>query len=941
MHGVFLFFLSILLILLTYSIISVAQTQENTWAKIYVSSTDNIRTYDKATSIIKTSEGNYLIAGFTKLYLGKKIISNLAILKIDTYGNIIWSTKAIEKGNPGFKAEIIALKDGGYTVVYAQFLIRLDKDGNILWIKKFGKNRTDKALEFTSIQELDNSGFITCGRIYSPDEYHTIVMKLDEFGKIIWSKSYFGFISEYARIRKLDDSGFILGNAISGLHFPNISGNVTQLTKLDADGNVEWEKLYESLDGSSSCNRGFSTFCLTKNEEIITTIPDGGRYRGCLILKLNPDGDLIWSKLVTHPVAKPITIKDIRYLENGDLILVGEAVSVINPGGGGEVYNLNTFVSKMDQNGNILWLKTLGKSPKMRDRNRNQDEYALSVETSDTGEILYVGTCSSFSGIPDAYNFIAVKMNSDGEVSNEGDYLREVDLNDKRRIKITSPNKLDVKEFWNEGKEINNLNEYDIVDFDFIKGSFAEKNLPKPELKLVLSDRGRTLTSNLLIFVKEDEIGNTKIDSDGDGIVQEWEDMAMEYINPYIELDEEEDWLIRRNAPHLVLVGMDTKIIIPPLVAELGERELEKYGGLELITTATDHVANYVRVHPYPDFSYVSDFSYHSASLPRYIIFRYVVTWSFDYGRFGIMGHMGDHERIFMAWKVINNKTLRLEWVFTSAHRYPNTHHGVWNAWHSICNTGDVALTDKSRAHSEVMCSNLQFRNNRLVFYASEDKHAIYPSCDVCENAKLFIDIVGEDCGEGGRFRFDCYNVGEPPDSDLIDPKVYDLTLDKNKLGKALFDLSDMDIFVNKLSSRYRIQIKTGNKDLAGTDAKIQIKLFGENNMNSKWFTMYSKPNPPGWFILYFNPNLPRIVQHVGTFEKRDIDNIYINSPDLGELDKIQIKHDNSGLNPGWYISDIWVEDLETNKIWNCQANTWLDKVLFNDNTDKTFDLDS
>ena len=59
----------------------------------------------------------------------------------------------------------------------------------------------------------------------------------------------------------------------------------------------------------------------------------------------------------------------------------------------------------------------------MLDKDNNQDEYALSVETSDTGEILFVGTCSSFSSIPNAYNFIAIKMNLDGEVSNRGGIL--------------------------------------------------------------------------------------------------------------------------------------------------------------------------------------------------------------------------------------------------------------------------------------------------------------------------------------------------------------------------------------------------------------------------------------------------------------------------------------------------------------------------------------
>jgi len=730
LNGLFLF-LSIFFILVVSTIVSLAQIQENTWAKIYESSTDNVKTYDKATSIIKASDGNYLIAGFTKLNLEKKIISNLAILKIDTYGNIIWSTKTIEKAGrlilPGFKAEIIALKNGGYAAVYAQFLIRLDDNGNILWIKKFGTNKTEKSLEFTSIQELDDSGFITCGSTYSPDEYKTLVMKLNKFGNIIWSKSYFGFISEYARIRKLDDGGFILGNAISGLHFSNIIGHVTQLTKLDAEGNVEWEKLYDPTHGAYSTNRGFSTFCLTKNKEIITTIPDavGGRYRDCLILKLSPEGDFIWSKLLTHPVANPITIKDIRCLENGDLILVGEADQNINPGGGGEVHNLNTFALKMDQNGNIFWLKTLGKSPKMLDRDRNQDEYALSVEVSDRGEILYVGTCSSFSSIPDAYNFIAVKMNLDGEVSNGGYYLRNVDLNDKRRIEITSPSELDVKEFRNESKEIKNMNVYDMTDFDFTQGTFSEKNLPKPELKLALSDRGRTLTSNLPIFVSETEKGS-EIDLDNDGILQEWEDKAMEYINPKFDLDEDEDWL----------------------------------------TYPEHHVVNFVRVFPYS-----SEYN------RQYLLFTYCVTWSRDYGRAGFAGHNGDVERVIMAWKITDpeGKNLQLKKVFTSAHGGDNDHSAVWDAWDRSCFTCGIALWP----FDEEMCGKLVFKGKILKLQVSEDKHAIYPTEDCCEAVTLnyvpwnpVSGVLGwfvmEDCGDGITKQFECYNAGEP-DTHLID----------------------------------------------------------------------------------------------------------------------------------------------------------------------------
>jgi hypothetical protein len=420
---------------------------------------------------------------------------------------------------------------------------------------------------------------------------------------------------------------------------------------------------------------------------------------------------------------------------------------------------------------------------------------------------------------------------ADRGVDKGGYFLRDIDFNDIKKVKM-SVLQIESQNIDIQAKEGN----YSWQDVEFVisNGDFGEKTIPKPELDIVLSDGGKKLSCNLPIFVKKTEVGKINIDSDGDGIAQEWENKAMEYINPYIELDEEEDWLIRRELPHIVITDLNINKVIPPLMNDLGERELRKYEGTGIITTATDHVANFVRVHPYPDLSNKPDSIYHSMNLPKYIIFRYVVTWSFDYGRYGITEHVGDHERIFMAWKIIDNKTLKLDWVFTSSHREPNAHHGVWNAWYSMCNKGDVALSGKKSFHSEVMCSDLEFIENRLIFYASEDKHAIYPSCDVCENVNLFLDMVGEDCGGGGRFMFDCYNVGEPPN--FINPRVYDLSLNKEKLGEAL-----PNEFLNKLLSRYRIQIKTGNKKFSGTDAKISIRLFGSDS-NSPWYEIYSKP---------------------------------------------------------------------------------------------------
>jgi len=240
----------------------------------------------------------------------------------------------------------------------------------------------------------------------------------------------------------------------------------------------------------------------------------------------------------------------------------------------------------------------------------------------------------------------------------------------------------------------------------------------EPELELSLSDEGRALISNLPIFVSESEKGSG-IDLDDDGILQEWEDKVMEYINPKFELDEGEEWF---NHPE-------------------------------------HHVVNFVRVFPY------------TKAGTRYILFTYCVTWSKDYGRASFYEHNGDVERVIMAWEVVDfdlvGKNLQLKYVFTSAHGGENDHSAAWDAWNRDCFTRGIVAWP----FDEEMCGQLTFEENILKLQVSEDKHAIYPTVSCCEDVTLVYlggGFVMEDCGGGNIWRFDCYNAGEP-DYHLID----------------------------------------------------------------------------------------------------------------------------------------------------------------------------
>lgn len=148
------------------------------------------------TDIIQSDDGNYLIIGESSSLMP-------LVIKVENNGDVIWS----KSYGTGIFNKIQKTTDGGYIVVgrssygnESDFLIiRLKSDGNIVWTKTYGGPNSEEAI---SVEQTTDGSFIVAGnKDISPFEMSGTnenynkdywVIKLDDEGNQIWSKTYGG-----------------------------------------------------------------------------------------------------------------------------------------------------------------------------------------------------------------------------------------------------------------------------------------------------------------------------------------------------------------------------------------------------------------------------------------------------------------------------------------------------------------------------------------------------------------------------------------------------------------------------------------------------------------------------------------------------------------------------------------------------------------------------
>ena len=304
----------------------------------------------------QTSDGGYIITGYTRSYGASG--HNVWLLKTDSSGTEQWNKTF--GGTADDEGEAVQqTSDGGYIITgwtksYGAgakdlWLIKADNEGNEQWNKLFGGTSDDGG---TSVRQTTDGGYITAGYTssYGAGSVDAWLIKTDASGNQVWNKPLGGASSDGAWcVQQTTDGGYVL-TGWTYSYGPGYIGNVW-LVKTDNLGNQQWNKPY----GGDDVDRGYCVSQTTDGGYIITGYTDsfGAGLDDMLLIKTDSSGNEQWTK--TFGGSGRDYGNSVQHTISGGYIIAGYTLSY---GAGSE----DVWLVKTDSDGNLEWDETFGGS---------------------------------------------------------------------------------------------------------------------------------------------------------------------------------------------------------------------------------------------------------------------------------------------------------------------------------------------------------------------------------------------------------------------------------------------------------------------------------------------------------------------------------------------------------------------------------------------------
>jgi len=353
-------FLSVMLLFVLVSLLFVGSVGASSelWSRTYGGTGNDI-----ASSLAQTSDGGYIITGYTESFGAGK--EDVWLVKTDGEGNMMWN-RTYGGPNSDYGESVQQTSDGCYIVAgytgwleelpydksdpfyiipanrphefhFDAYLIKTDGDGNLLWNRTYSSEGVDYG---RSVKQTSDGGYVITGytRAFAisggdSDDCAVWLFKTDEDGDVEWSRTYGGGCGK--SVLQTSDGGYVIGGYT----------NDFLLIKTDPDGYMTWNKTYDigredtAFSFIQTSDGGYLVVGVTRS------FPE--RVHDAWVVKTGPGGNMEWNR--TYGGSERDSFSTVQQTADGGYIMTGSTHSFGLEISGG------TWLVKTDEYGNVLW----------------------------------------------------------------------------------------------------------------------------------------------------------------------------------------------------------------------------------------------------------------------------------------------------------------------------------------------------------------------------------------------------------------------------------------------------------------------------------------------------------------------------------------------------------------------------------------------------------
>lgn len=270
--------------------------------------------YDRASDIIETSNGDFLIVGTTDWVPS---CYSPYIIKLSSSGNILWQKTYCMQYVEHFNSIREDIDGTGFIVTgeeYSNFtvLVKIDNSGSLMWVQKmqpFGTNsHSPYALSFTQ-SKLDSSFFVLGLYRYGGSYASITLSKYLKNGTGVWVKT----VSATGMYNGFTQSGFHIEETYSGNMMLSFGNGLYYLVEVDTGGTVVANALKYYVGGNNNFHWTFANPLLDKS---IFFSYSTYNNTDIIFSKTNSAGNILWTKIIGG-VKDEVANSIVRTSDNG------------------------------------------------------------------------------------------------------------------------------------------------------------------------------------------------------------------------------------------------------------------------------------------------------------------------------------------------------------------------------------------------------------------------------------------------------------------------------------------------------------------------------------------------------------------------------------------------------------------------------------------------